>query len=331
MKEATTPGFLDQVRTSCASVARRATYVQIDQDAVVAYAADLPSEAFAPPKLDPAHHFSADRAGAVAYCLVLDTINFGSGYWPVLRKRPGLSGYFTIATSLKEAFEREGPWDAQTLADITVERCAATFGQAPEFPLMAPYAEALNELGRFLLEAYDGNSLNLLESAAGSAEALAERLATLRCYQDVAIHGGEPVAFYKRAQLAPADLDIALAAISVSGENRDTEAAPRFYDLDRLTIFADNLVPHVLRLDGVLRFTPELVERIEAEALLPPGSPEEVEIRACAVHAVELIKEELARPGHRVTAQQLDYWLWNRGQEPKYKSRPRHRTRSDFY
>jgi len=28
---------------------------------------------------------------------------------------------------------------------------------------------------------------------------------------------------------------------------------------------------------------------------------------------------------------QLDYVLWNRGQEPAYKARPRHRTRSVYY
>ena len=54
-------------------------------------------------------------------------------------------------------------------------------------------------------------------------------------------------------------------------------------------MFADNLVPHVLRLDGVLWFDPELVARIERGELIEHGSPEEVEIRACAVHAVELL------------------------------------------
>ena len=32
--------------------------------------------------------------------LVLDSINFGSGWFPTLRKRPGMSGYFTVASSL---------------------------------------------------------------------------------------------------------------------------------------------------------------------------------------------------------------------------------------
>ena len=98
-----------------------------------------------------------------------------------------------------------------------------------------------------------------------------------------------------------------------------------FRDTDRLTIFADNLVPHVLRVDGVLRYAPELAEQIDRGELLPPGEAER-EIRACAVHACELIAADLGVPP-RV----LDTWLWNRGQEPRYKALPRHRTRTVFY
>ena len=107
----------------------------------------------------------------------------------------------------------------------------------------------------------------------GSAERLAELLAeACRFFDDRG--------FYKRAQIVPSDL--ALAGVA------------EFDDLDRLTIFADNLVPHVLRVDGVLRYDPALAARIDAGELLPPG-PEEREIRACAVHACELIAERLRR------------------------------------
>ena len=117
--------------------------------------------------------------------------------------------------------------------------------------------------------------------------------------------------FYKRAQIVSSDL--ALAGVA------------EFSDLDRLTIFADNLVPHVLRVDGVLRYEPALAARIDREELLPPGR-EEREIRACALHACELVSE---RTG--VAPKAIDNWLWTRGQEPRYKAVPRHRTRTVFY
>ncbi len=117
--------------------------------------------------------------------------------------------------------------------------------------------------------------------------------------------------FYKRAQITPADL--ALAGVA------------DFDDLDELTIFADNLVPHVLRVDGVLVYDDDLAARIDAGELLPPGAAER-EIRACALHACELIAPRLGVPPRT-----LDNWLWNRGQQPRYKALPRHRTRTTAY
>ena len=90
---------------------------------------------------------------------------------------------------------------------------------------------------------------------------------------------------------------------------------------------ADNLVPHVLRIDGVLEFEPALVDRIDREELLEHGSPEEVEIRACAVHAVELL---VAARGD-TTAAAVDDLLWRRGAAPRYKAHPRHRARTTAY
>jgi hypothetical protein len=98
-----------------------------------------------------------------------------------------------------------------------------------------------------------------------------------------------------------------------------------FGDLDSLTIFADNLVPHVLRVDGVLRYDPALAARIDAGELLPQGEAER-EIRGCAVHACELLSERTGIP-----ARVLDVRLWNRGQAPEYKAIPRHRTHSVYY
>jgi len=92
-------------------------------------------------------------------------------------------------------------------------------------------------------------------------------------------------------------------------------------------MFADNLVPHVLRLDGLLTYDPGLLDRIERGELIEHGSPEEVEIRACALHTVALIAA--ARPGAREA--DIDALLWHRGQEPRYKAVPRHRSRCTAY
>jgi len=141
-------------------------------------------------------------------------------------------------------------------------------------------------------------------------------------FDDVAIWNGRAVPFMKRAQLTAADLGLAFAY----------EGWGRFDDLAELTIFADNLVPHVLRIDGVLSYDRHLLARIAAGEPLKAGSPEEIEIRAAALHAVELLKQHLHQAGHtQITSMALDYLLWNRGQAARYKAAPRHRARGVFY
>jgi hypothetical protein len=260
-------GVLAEVRAACRLVAERARQVRIAEERIAPYALALPLEQIARPEHDPDAHYLGHGEETVAFFLTLDTINFGSGYFPHLRKRPGRSGYFTIATALTERFAADGPLAPERLASITAEECAAIFGQdmgvAPVAELMGLFARALRDLGAFLLERFDGRFSGPLEAAGGSAEALVGLLAQMPLFADVADYGGLAVPLYKRAQITAADLWIAF----------EGRGPGRFDDLDRLTIFADNLVPHVLRLDGVLEYDPALAARIDAEELIAPGSP----------------------------------------------------------
>jgi hypothetical protein len=315
----------DRIRHSCRQVAQRARFVRIAADRIEAYARSLPLAYLERPELDPRYHLIGAPKETLAYIIILDTVNFGSGYFPHLQKRPGLSGYFTIASALKDYFEAYGPPDAETLVRLTPADCHRIFGQEPDegprSELMALFARALNDLGRLLVGRFDGNFTRLVAAAGGRAERLVYILAEMPFFRDVASYDGVEVYFYKRAQLTCADLWLASGGAGYG----------YFADIDDLTIFADNMVPHVLRVDGVLVYDQALADRIDRGELIPAGSPEEVEIRACAVHAAELIVAELRQAGRPITARELDYLLWNLGQEPKYKAWPRHRTRTVFY
>jgi len=287
------PGLCDSVRRHCAEIAAAARHVRIDLEAADGI------EPSPEPTLDPERHYLEGSAEDVtAYVLTLDSINFGSGWFPTLRKRPGCSGYYTVSSALADRFRERGPWSPAELAQLDAEAIARVLSQEPDHELMTLYARALRDLGAFLAEG------DPVAAAEGSAERLAEQLAQgMPLFDDVG--------FWKRAQISANDLALADVA--------------EFGDVDRLTIFADNVVPNVLRVDGVLVYDDHLAGRIDAGELLPPGE-EEREIRACAVHACEAIAAELAVPP-RV----LDTWLWNRGQAEAYKTRPRHRTRTVYY
>jgi hypothetical protein len=287
----------ERVRAHCAGVAASARHVSID------LAAAGRIEPGSPPVLDPDRHYlEGSREDVAAYVLTLDSINFGSGWFPTLRKRPGMSGYHTIASGLADRFRSDGPWSGAELRSLGAPDMAEVLGQRPDHPLIALFVDALRSLGSFL---GDRTVTAVIEGVDGSAVRLASDLASgMPLFDDVG--------FWKRAQIAPNDL--ALAGVA------------SFHDLDELTIFADNLVPHVLRVEGVLAYDDALAARIDRGELIAPGSREETEIRACAVHACVHIAAELGVPERT-----LDTWLWDRGQEPRYKALPRHRTRTVFY
>ncbi len=158
----------------------------------------------------------------------------------------------------------------------------------------------------------------MIDAADGSATGVcADGSASWDCFADVSRYDELTVPFLKRAQIAAADLHRAGGA--------------RFTDLDRLTMFADNLVPHVLRLDGVLAFDPELVARIEAEQLIAHAvarGSRDPRLRAARGRADRRRRDGHGRDAHRRRRRQL---LWNRGQQPRYKAVPRHRSRCTAY
>lgn len=307
-----------QIRTACSEVAARARSVHIDDGRLERYAEQLPHDELAAsaPTFFPR---TGDGAATVAFVLTLDTINFGSGWFPILQKRPGLSGYRTVEAALRERFEEDGPLSAEDLRASTAASVGSLLGQDPDDlgigELMELYARAWRDLGEWLR--HFGDDFSVAASAAGgSAATLVQNLVRMPLFRDVSRYDELRVPFLKRAQLTAADLALA-----------QPRGAGLFRDLDRLTSFADNLVPHVLRLDGVLRFDAVLAARVAAGELLPHGSPEEVEIRACAVHAVERLAA--LTPG--VGPWRLDMWLWARGGGAHYKAQPRHRTRCTDY
>ena len=306
-------------------MARAAEHVKVDEEKLSQYAAALLKEEGSVLEMDPSCHFLAHGEQTLAFLITLDTVNFGSGYFPEILPDPRRSGYRTIAAALTEYFRRNGPFSAGELCCISSSRCALIFGLDVDHPasgeLMKLFARALRDLGSFLLEKYGGRFRGLVEDAGGSAEKLVFLLSAMPLYHDVAPYRGQTVPFFKRAQLAAADLHIAFAGNGFG----------RFDDIERLTLFADNLVPHVLRHDDILVYETSLAQRIDAGDLLPAGSPQEVEIRGCAVYAVERMIEELRAGGVSVSAMELDNRLWHRGQRPEYRALPRHRTHTPFY
>ena len=228
--------------------------------------------------------------------LILDTINFGSGWFGELgATTDGLTERLTAHA------RAERPWTATELRALDARHGRRDARPRPaEHQLTRLYSAALNHLGAFLGHRPMAGVLG------DSAEALAERLAAGMPFFD-------DRGFYKRAQIAANDLHLA--------------GVVSYPDVDRLTIFADNLVPHVLRLDGVLRYSDELA----AGDRRRPRADRRRRVRARAARLRRPRLRGRSRSGSASPPRLLDNWLWNRGQHPPYSERPAHITRTVYY
>ena len=314
--------LLDHVRKSAAHVAKNAKHVTIHEDKIADYVADLFDRYTITTALDDNHFVSKDREETASYVLALDSLNFGSGYFREARDKGIALDYTIFANGLKEAFSRgemntPEKWVSVTEQDFSnIFNIAAGTNESID-KLFKLFTHHLRATGQKIVDEYQGKTMNLIKVADGSAAKLVEMLAQWPTFHDFADYRDESVPILKRAQITAADLNLAGVA--------------DFKDIDQLTIFADNRVPHVLRCDGILSYSQTLADKIDHLVPLVPGSPEEVELRAASIHVAELMKAAIKKQGRNVTSVNIDHILWHRGAEPEIKQRPTHRTKTVWY
>lgn len=316
--------LLQQVRDDAAWVMAQARDVSIDHTRIAHYARDLVAQnPVLVTELDHENHF-VDRNDAVktaAYVIALDSINFGSGAFHIAQ-RDGIDlEYHVVAQGLKRAFEQGQLASPSDWAQVTADQCHQVFGipavaHAALDNLMHQFADHLQRSAAAIIHDF-GSIADMLSNYQHRGLDVLDKVSKWPHFADVATYEGRSVAIYKRAQILLADLELAIAP-----------GASYFSGLDQLTCFADNMVPHVLRADGVLRYSDDLAAHIDAGEMIEAGSTQETELRCAAIHVVELMRQSL---GDAYTSVNLDHMLWHRGYLPNFTNLKPHRTLSTWY
>ncbi|OWZ17255.1 hypothetical protein PHMEG_0008827 [Phytophthora megakarya] len=314
------------VRESTERVVRRASYVSIDGAAVdrlaVKLGDKLTSEGQGVVTWDSGdfHYFEdvkQDGPLTCQYVFVLDALNFC--FWPTDNME-----YEHLARGLKTALLNDlHALDAKNLAIVTNETVASWFHPFSP-PQLDERRRKVQEVGQILQHFFDGQALNVIKQANFSAvEAVRLILANFPGFRDHAVYKGEQVHFYKRAQILVGDVWAAYG--------RRTSGVASFYDIGELTMFADYRVPQVLRPEGVMVYSAQLAKLIDSKDEIPAGSEMELEIRATTIQAVEMIHKKMTSRGNNLKVIELDWLLWQIGEDNKEELLPHHRTWSVYY
>eukprot|EP00986_Skeletonema_menzelii_P007249 scaffold2848_cov150-Skeletonema_menzelii.AAC.1 len=234
-----------------------------------------------------------------------------------------------------------------------------------ELPGIDVRCRLLNELGKGLLDHHNGSALNMISKANQSADSLVKIILDTfpgfrdyvdkeswtnknnSCDWNAAKSSTSVIHFYKRAQIAVADVWAALGRCSTSSQKC------HFTDMKLITTFPDYRVPQILRQVGALQYTPALAAKVDNQEELDEGGVDEVSIRAGTVVAVEEMvelvkkrltdiaesdsseesKENLYKLLEDVSAVTIDWYLWQRGEKQDRLNLlgPHHRVRTTYY
>lgn len=333
-------------RESGELIASKAKYVSIKEAGVEALARKIfekledktiSIDMFSQHELHPA---SSDPF-AVDWIFVVDTLNFcfwspNAAHYSVSYKGKCYTGYFALCAALNRAKDNgKAVTDPKYYSQLTAKDVTELLQgdeDSAQLMLMEERAECLRQVGTCLLEKFDGSFVNCVKAAKGSAKALLSLIVTeFPCFRDEAVFQGSQVSFYKRAQILVGD-------VWACFRGKDLGC---FSDIDDITMFADYRVPQVLVHFGVLEYSSHLKSMLEKEDIMQIACQEEIEIRGCSIHAVELlwaaVKSLLVgakkMDEYVINPIIIDHFLWDfrRQYAAELSSIPFHKVLSIYY
>ena len=298
-------------------VVRDARDVSLDLDRLAEHAGWMAYEELPPPAFLLPFPLELDRAGIVDFVLTATSINFAFTNFETRVRWEIADGGRVYADAdgmhfcLQRALAEGVPvLDAGWLAAVTEAQLREVFrGGNSELQLLDKRARILREVGSTLADRYDGRFSNVF---GGTCAEFLERLThDFPRFDDRATYDGETVRFWKLAQLSVWILEATLPG------------GTGFPDLDRLTAFADYIVPAALRVLGITHYSDEL----EAPRSVEAGRVMEARAHDLGLRGADPAVDEL-RPPDYVIVPQVDARLWVPFHRTHY---PHHLTRTIYY
>jgi hypothetical protein len=306
-------------------VVEQARHVSLNEDAVRRWAEQVSQEELAPPAHDLLAHLPGDQDQLANLVLLIDSLNFC--FWsddPIRFEWRGKTyeRFNAMLVSLMLAAKYERRWcDAEFWVEVPGEELREVLSGTGELLLLDERERIVRETGRTLIERFDGQFTNAIDSVNEKAWPLAVLLMTnFDSFRDVSNYHGKPVYFLKRAQICALDISIAF----------ESHGLPPLKGVEELAAFADYRLPQTLRHLGILELSPEFAQAIEQEREIPRDSDEEIEIRAATIEAVERMRKELEAVGKSAPTWRIDWYLWMSSHADEVTVN-HHRTRTVCY
>ncbi|XP_012563305.2 queuosine 5'-phosphate N-glycosylase/hydrolase isoform X1 [Hydra vulgaris] len=278
----------------------------------------------------------------VDWIFVVDTLNFS--FWLPGEKKFQLEyhniiyeDYEALCAGINRAIEEGIHITTPSFyKNISLETIKHVFRSCngTELPLLEERTNNLREAGEILSSTYNNSFSNFLLKCDQDVTKVIEMVTkNFPSYRDIGIFEDRKVSFYKRVQILIADIWACF----------EGETFGKFKNIEKITMFADYRVPQALLAYGVISYSENLMRLLQNGDTLNMHSREEMEIRGCSIHVVELLRRSISNIIQHeksftakildINAVMVDFYLWDFAtQNPeKVNEFPEHRTRSTFY
>jgi len=269
-------------------------------------------------------HFSEEEK--LHFIIIFNALSFcywGEPKWTIEYKDKKHDGAWGMILALGRGIE-EGTrlLDFEYCSQISKEDFAKILCGNTEIPLFEERWKILQEMGKTMVAKYEGKAKYLIVEANGDAQKLVELIVqNFPFFSDTSLYKGKEIYFYKRAQLLVADVYQIFNGQSFGA----------LKNVNQLTACADYKLPQILRRLGIFEYSIMLAEKVDRKIEITHNSPEEIEIRANTIWAIEFIKEEVKKRSPEVLSFEVNDHLWLATQEKFEEDKPYHRTRTIAY
>jgi hypothetical protein len=321
------------VLASLQPVVDGAQLVRINHEKITEVANWMAYEEFAKPDGSMLFDFGNDPDVLMDFTLVVNTMNFAfTDFSTGVKFETDYMGKRwcdseAMLACLHRAIHAGIPFfSGEYLAKVTRKDLETVFSGTIEMPMLDERVVLFNEVGRVLVEKYQGRYSNFVRSCAprlyANGDGLLERLTTeFPRFRDVSMYHGSEVHIFKLAQLGIWGMHLALSP----------RGAWKLEDADNLTAFADYIVPVGLRVMNIFEYAPELEKQINSLVEVKRDSEAEIELRASSIYVIAKLTEEInkRRPGMEPLLQpQVDFRFWKTYHATHW---PHHLTKTVMY
>ncbi|KYQ47924.1 UPF0553 protein C9orf64, partial [Trachymyrmex zeteki] len=245
-------------------------------------------------RLSSEFHPEKDDKRAADWLFVLNTLNFALWTQKDMKewKINGLTGYLALCAAIKRAIDNGKPmWDPKFYTTLSTTEMIRIFRGDDNIviPRISRRLIILHEVGKVLLNCYDGTFANCIKSCEHDAIKL---MVTIHdkfpSYRDITKYGERLVQLYTKAWTLVADIWAYF--------DQEHELWIEIKGIKYSTIFVDYRMLQVFSHFNVLVYSKKFSDALKKEVkFLTHGSREELEIRCCSLMIVRYLHQMLMK------------------------------------